>query len=167
MSRPRAVLIGPPGSGKTTVGRGLAQAWGTGFRDTDADIEALAGKEVSDIFLVDGEEAFRALERAAVASAIVEHDGVLSLGGGAVLDEGTRHLLAGHRVVFLEVSLDAAVKRVGMARDRPLLLGNPRTQLGILMKERKPLYDEVATLTLQTSERDPQAVVDEIVATLT
>ena len=140
--------------------------WGTAFRDTDADIEALAGKDVSDIFLVDGEDAFRVLERAAVARAILEHDGVLSLGGGAVLDKGTRNLLAGHHVVFLEVSLDAAVKRVGMARDRPLLLGNPRTQLGILMKERKPLYDAVAMLTLQTSERDPQDVVDEIVATL-
>ncbi|MCU1676630.1 MAG: Shikimate kinase [Frankiales bacterium] len=166
MSRPRAVLVGPPGAGKTTVGRALAAAWGVAFRDADADVEALAGKEVSDIFLLDGEEAFRTLERSAVANALTEHDGVVSLGGGAILDDGTRSLLRGHSVVFLDVSLDAAVKRVGMARDRPLLLGNPRTQLGLLMKARKPLYVEVATLTVDTSGREPEEVVAEIVESL-
>ena len=153
MTSPRAVLVGPPGSGKTTVGRLLAAIWDVEFRDTDRDVESVTGKEVADIFLIDGEDAFRALECAAVATALSEHQGVLSLGGGAILDEGTRDLLASHRVVFLDVSLDAAVKRVGMARDRPLLLGNPRTQLGLLMKERKPLYDAVATVTLDTSAR--------------
>jgi shikimate kinase len=160
------VLVGPPGAGKTTVGRRLADNWRVAFRDTDADIEATAGKEVSDIFLIDGEAAFRRLERGAVAAALAEHDGVLSLGGGAVLDEGTRELLAGHSVVFLDVSLDAAVKRVGMARDRPLLLGNPRTQLGILMKERKPLYDEVASVTVDTTGRDTADIVADIEAAL-
>lgn len=166
MSRPRAVLVGPPGAGKSTIGRALARRWSVPFRDTDADVEAVAGKEVADIFLVDGEAAFRSLERAAVASAVREHDGVLSLGGGAILDPDTRALLTAHTVVFLDVTLEAAVKRVGMARDRPLLLGNPRTQLGLLMKERKPLYAEVATLTVDTSDRTPDEVVATIVETL-
>lgn len=166
MSKPRAVLVGPPGSGKTTIGRALAERWGVGFRDTDADIEAGAGKPVSDIFLVDGEEHFRSLERAAVAQALQEHDGVLSLGGGAILDADTRAGLTGHTVLFLDVDLDSAVKRVGMARDRPLLLGNPRTQLGQLMKERRPHYEAVATVIAQTSGRSPAEVVDEIAAVL-
>jgi shikimate kinase len=166
VSRPRAVLVGPPGAGKSTIGRALARRWSVPFRDTDADVEAVAGKEVADIFLVDGEAAFRSLERAAVASAVREHDGVLSLGGGAILDPDTRALLTAHTVVFLDVTLEAAVKRVGMARDRPLLLGNPRTQLGLLMKERKPLYAEVATLTVDTSDRTPDEVVATIVETL-
>jgi shikimate kinase len=166
VSRPRAVLVGPPGAGKSTIGRALARRWSVPFRDTDADVEAVAGKEVADIFLVDGEVAFRSLERAAVASAVREHDGVLSLGGGAILDPDTRALLTAHTVVFLDVTLEAAVKRVGMARDRPLLLGNPRTQLGLLMKERKPLYAEVATLTVDTSDRTPDEVVATIVETL-
>jgi shikimate kinase len=160
------VLVGPPGAGKSTIGRALARRWSVPFRDTDADVEAVAGKEVADIFLVDGEAAFRSLERAAVASAVREHDGVLSLGGGAILDPDTRALLTAHTVVFLDVTLEAAVKRVGMARDRPLLLGNPRTQLGLLMKERKPLYAEVATLTVDTSDRTPDEVVATIVETL-
>jgi shikimate kinase len=166
VSRPRAVLVGPPGAGKSTIGRALARRWSVPFRDTDADVEAVAGKEVADIFLVDGEVAFRSLERAAVASAVREHDGVLSLGGGAILDPDTRALLTAHTVVFLDVTLEAAVKRVGMARDRPLLLGNPRTQLGLLMKERKPLYADVATLTVDTSDRTPDEVVATIVETL-
>jgi shikimate kinase len=160
------VLVGPPGAGKSTIGRALARRWSVPFRDTDADVEAVAGKEVADIFLVDGEVAFRSLERAAVASAVREHDGVLSLGGGAILDPDTRALLTAHTVVFLDVTLEAAVKRVGMARDRPLLLGNPRTQLGLLMKERKPLYADVATLTVDTSDRTPDEVVATIVETL-
>jgi shikimate kinase len=166
MTRPRAVLVGPPGAGKTTVGTALAAAWGVGFRDTDADVEATAGASVSDIFLDDGEDAFRALERAAVAGALAEHDGVLSVGGGAVLDDTTRQALVGHTVVFLDVDLESAVKRVGMARDRPLLLGNPRTQLGLLMKARKPLYDEVATVTVQTAGKSPADVVTEILQSL-
>ena len=166
MTRPRAVLVGQPGAGKSTIGRALARAWAVSFRDTDADVETVTGKEVSDIFLLDGEAAFRALESAAVADALATHDGVLALGGGAVLDESTRDLLKGHRVVLLTVTLDAAVKRVGMARDRPLLLGNPRTQLALLMKDRKPLYDEVATVTVDTTGRDSPDVVAEIMTLL-
>jgi len=163
VTAPRAVLVGPPGAGKSTVGRALARAWHVALRDTDADIETRAGKSVSDIFLYDGEDAFRALERDAVAAALETHDGVLSLGGGAILDAGTRRLLEGHRVVFLDVTLDAAARRVGMNRDRPLLLGNPRTQLGLLMKDRRRLYDEVASLRVDTSAKSIDEVVAEIV----
>ncbi len=160
------MLVGPPGAGKTTVGRLLAAEWRVSFRDTDADVEAVAGAPVADIFLVEGEEAFRVLERAAVARAVAEHDGVLSVGGGAVLDDDSRALLTDCTVVFLDVDLDAAAKRVGMARDRPLLLGNPRTQLGILMKARRPLYEQVADLTVATAGVAPADVVAQIVASL-
>jgi shikimate kinase len=104
---PVLVLVGPPGAGKSTVGAAVAGRLGVAFRDTDADVEAAAGKAVSDVFVDDGEAAFRALERAAVARALQEHDGVLSLGGGAVLDAGTRELLDGHLVVLLDVDLRA------------------------------------------------------------
>src|SRR6478609_1396299 len=103
--RPRAVLVGPPGAGKSTVGRALADRWSVGFRDTDADVEASTGESVADLFVVRGEAAFRELERDAVAAALVEHDGVLALGGGAVVDPSTRALLADHVVVHLDVTL--------------------------------------------------------------
>ncbi|GGK79236.1 shikimate kinase [Planomonospora parontospora subsp. parontospora] len=160
---PRAVLIGAPGSGKSTVGRLLAERLGVAFRDTDAEVEAAAGKPVSDIFVEDGEERFRALEAEAVRRALAEHDGVLSLGGGAVLDETTRGLLAGHRVVYLEVGLSQAVSRVGLGSARPLLVFNPRSQLKKLMDARRPVYEALAVVTVATDEREPAEVVDEIV----
>ncbi|SDG07093.1 shikimate kinase [Sinosporangium album] len=163
MTAPRAVLIGPPGSGKSTVGRLLAERLGAGFRDTDADIEAAAGKPVSDIFVEDGEERFRDLEAEAVRLALAEHDGVLSLGGGAVLSERTRELLAGHTVVYLEVPLDEAVKRVGLAQARPLLVLNPRSRLRALMEERRPLYEGLATVRVNTGGREADEVADSIV----
>ncbi|MER7501602.1 shikimate kinase [Nonomuraea pusilla] len=159
----RAVLIGPPGSGKTTVGRLLAERLGVGFRDTDADVEAVAGKPVSDIFVEDGEERFRELEREAVRRALAEHEGVLSLGGGAVLNEETQALLAGHTVVYLQVGLADAVQRVGLASARPLLVLNPRSQLKRLMEERRPVYERLAVLTVETDKREPADLADEIV----
>lgn len=159
---PRAVLVGPPGSGKSTVGSLLASRYGVGFRDTDSDIEASAGATIADIFVTDGEPHFRSLERAAIAAALSSHDGVLSLGGGSVLDPSTRALLAGHRVVFLEVSLTDAAKRVGLDNSRPLLLGNVRGRLKQLMDARRPLYEEVATVVVDTSGRTPEDIVDEI-----
>ncbi|MEU9830665.1 shikimate kinase [Streptosporangium sp. NPDC048047] len=159
---PRAVLIGPPGAGKSTVGRLLAGRLGVAFRDTDADVEAVAGKPVGDIFVEDGEERFRELEAEAVRRALAEHDGVLALGGGAVLAGETRELLAGHPVVYLEVGLSQAVQRVGLASARPLLVLNPRSRLKKLMDERRPVYEGLAGVVVATDDREPAEVADEI-----
>jgi len=150
------------GAGKTTVGALLADAWGLSARDTDAAVEAAAGKPISEIFVDDGEASFRALERVAVAAALTEHDGVLSLGGGAVLDEDTRAALAGHRVVFLRVGLAEAVKRVGLGTSRPMLLGNVRSRIKALLDERTPVYESVATESVDTDGRTPEDVAAEI-----
>ena len=166
MTRPRAVLVGPPGAGKTTIGERLAAALGLPFRDTDADIVAVAGKPIPEIFIDDGEEAFRALERAAVAEALASFDGVLALGGGAVLAPSTRELLRGHTVVYLSVELSDAVARVGLGAGRPLLTLNPRATLKYLLDQRRPLYAEVATITVVTDGRDPEDITAEILAAL-
>jgi shikimate kinase len=150
------------GAGKTTVGRLLAQAWNVSFRDTDQDVEAAEGRSVSDIFVDSGEVEFRALERAAVAAALTEHDGVLALGGGAVLDESTRDRLAGHRVVFLRVGLSDAVKRVGLGVSRPLLLGNVRGRIKQLIDERTPVYESVATHVIATDGLSVREVVEQV-----
>jgi shikimate kinase len=161
-ARPVAVLVGPPGSGKSTVGTLLAQQLGVSLRDTDADIVASAGREIAEIFVDDGEAAFRALERDAVRAALGAHPGVLALGGGAVVSADTRELLRGHTVVFLDVGLADAARRVGFDTSRPLLLGNVRGQLKALLEERRPLYAEVAALTVDTSGRTPEDVAAEI-----
>jgi shikimate kinase len=162
--RPVVVLVGMPGAGKSTVGRLAAQRLGVAFRDTDADVVRAAGKPIAEVFVDDGEAAFRALERAAVTAALREHDGVLSLGGGAVLADETRALLRGHRVVLLDVDLSTATSRVGLNRDRPVLALNPRATLKVLLEQRLPLYREVATDVVATSGRPVRAVVDEVVA---
>jgi len=163
---PRAVLVGPMGAGKTTVGRILAERWGVSVRDTDHDIEQVAGKTVQDIFVDDGEAAFRTLERTAVATALAEHDGVLSLGGGAVLDPTTQTALAGHPVVFLKVGLADASRRVGLGQGRPLLLGNVRSRIKTLLEERTPIYESVATLVVDTDGRPPAEIAAEIATRL-
>ncbi len=160
--RPRVVLVGPMGAGKSTVAEVLASRWGVAARDTDADIVAAEGREISDIFVESGEEHFRALEREAVAAALAAHDGVLSLGGGAVLDPGTRELLAAHRVVFLRVGLAEAVKRVGLGAGRPMLFGNLRMRIKALLEERTPIYESVATVSVDTDETTPEVVADRI-----
>jgi shikimate kinase len=159
---PAAILIGPPGAGKSTVGPLLAGLLGVEFLDADAAIEARAGKPVSDIFVEDGEPAFRDLERAAVADAVAAHPGVLALGGGAVLDPGTQALLAGQRVIYLETGFAAAAKRVGLDTPRPLLLGNPRAQLRALLEQRLPVYRRLAWLTVSTDGRPPDEIAAEI-----
>ncbi|MDQ4085288.1 MAG: shikimate kinase [Actinomycetota bacterium] len=161
-ARPVAVLVGPPGSGKSTVGEALARLLGVTLRDTDADIVAATGQEISDIFVDLGEQHFRDLERDVVRRALREHDGVLALGGGAVLDPDTRARLRGHAVVFLDVGLADAARRVGLDTSRPLLLGNVRGRLKALLDERRPLYLEVATLTVDTSGRGPEEIADEV-----
>jgi shikimate kinase len=163
---PLLVLVGPPGAGKTTVGRLVAERRGVGFRDTDLDVEASAGRSVADIFLYDGEAAFRALERDAIREALVTHDGVLALGGGALGDSATRERLAGHHVVFLDVGLSDAAARIGLNRDRPLLLGNPRAQLKSMLDERRPAYVAVATATVTTDKLSPEDVADRVEAVL-
>lgn len=166
MTKPIVVLVGPPGSGKTQTGRIVAERLGVAFRDTDADIERRAAIAVSDIFIEHGEEHFRALEREAVRAALAEHDGVLALGGGAVLDEETRRLLRDHHVVYLEVGFAEGVRRVGLARDRPLLVGNPRAQFRALLEARRPVYEAVAKATVETDERDRAQVAEEVLVTL-
>lgn len=163
---PRVVLIGAMGAGKTTVGGLLAEAWNVGFRDTDQDVEAAAGRSISDIFVEDGEAAFRALERDAVATALAEHEGVLALGGGAVMAPETQALLADHRVVYLKVGLTDASRRVGLGVARPLLLGNVRGRVKQLLDERAPVYQRLATVTVDTDGRSPDDVAAEIRAVL-
>jgi shikimate kinase len=164
--RPIVVLVGPPGAGESSVGRRVAERLGVGFRDTDADVEALAGKSVSDVFVEDGETRFRDFERDAVRTALAEHDGVLSLGGGAVLADATRALLREHCVVLLDVDLAGAAARVGLGQGRPLIGLNPRAQLRELMQQRQPLYREVATHTVDTSAASLDEVVEQVLAAL-
>jgi shikimate kinase len=156
--RPVLVLVGPPGAGKSTVAARLAELLGVTARDTDTDVEAAAGMPVAEIFLDRGEPVFRDLEREAVAAALAGHRGVLALGGGAVLDPGTQRLLAGHRVVFLDVGITDAARRIGFNRDRPLLLGNPRARWLNLMEARRPVYEQVSLARVDTDGRTPEEV---------
>ena len=155
------VLIGAPGSGKTTVGAMLAERLGVTFNDADAIIVERAGKSIAEIFTDDGEAAFRALEEQVTAE-LLELPGVLSLGGGAVLSSTTRAALRSHRVVWLRIGLSQSVKRVGLDTARPLLLGNVRGQLLKLLNERAPLYAEVATEVVDTDDTTPTEVVETI-----
>jgi shikimate kinase len=163
-ARPALVLIGPPGSGKTTIGAALAAELGVAFHDTDAAIEADQGCSISDIFVLDGEPAFRALERAEVARAVASETGVVALGGGAPMDDETQAVLEGHVVVFLDVGIADAAKRVGFDASRPLLAINPRAAWTKLMNERRPTYERLATHHVDTAGRAVDDVVAEIVA---
>lgn len=156
------MLVGAPGAGKTSVGGELAQRWGVPFLDTDRVIEVEQQSTVSDIFVDRGEAAFRALEQAAVATALTEQCGVVALGGGAILSGATRERLADQTVVFLDVGLAASSGRIGLGLTRPLLLGNVRSQLKALLDARRPLYQQVATAVVLTDDLDVQAVADEV-----
>lgn len=160
------VLVGAPGSGKSTVGRRLAARLGLPFHDVDAVIESQVGKPVVEIFADDGEAVFRAFEESTTAD-LLSRPGVLALGGGAVLSPATRNALRGYRVVWLQVSAPNAARRVGLNEARPLLLGNVRGTLIRLLAERTPLYAEVATESVSTDEHGVAAVVDRIAGTTT
>ena len=163
---PRVIIVGAPGSGKSTVGQLLADRLGVAFRDTDADVEATAGTTIAELFVEKGEPYFRELEAEAVRAAVATHDGVLALGGGAIIRDETRQVLSGQRVAYLEVNLAEAAGRAGLSTARPLLLGNVRGQLGQLLNQRKPLYEQVATITVSTVDRTPEEVADLIVKEL-
>jgi len=160
------VLVGVPGAGKSTVGKLLAQELNIPFVDTDEAIETRAGKSVSDIFINDGELAFRELETQTIAEELQAESVVLSLGGGALGSAKTRDGLQGHTVIWLQATLSQAVARVGMNRNRPLLLGNVRGQLSELMTAREPIYREAATIIIDTSDLSPEEVVTAILAQL-
>jgi shikimate kinase len=164
---PKAVLVGLPGSGKSTIGRRLAKALGVGFLDTDVAIEQRTGRSIADIFATDGEQEFRRVEEEAVRAALADHDGVVSLGGGAVTTAGVCDALAGHTVIYLEISASEGVRRTGGTAVRPLLAGPDRAErFRTLMAERIPLYRRVATMRVDTNRRNPGAVVRHIVSRL-
>jgi shikimate kinase len=164
---PKAVLIGLPGSGKSTIGRRLAKAMGVALIDTDAAIEERAGRTIADIFATEGEAGFRRIEEEVVGEALRDHDGILSLGGGAVTIPGVRDALAGHTVVYLEISAAEGVRRTSGSTVRPLLAGPDRAEkYRELMTARVPLYRRVATIRINTNRRNPGAVVRYIVGRL-
>ncbi|MGI8948192.1 MAG: shikimate kinase [Ornithinimicrobium sp.] len=164
---PVLVVVGPPGSGKTTIGTHVATALEVPFHDTDQAVEVAAGRSTSDIFVQDGEAAFRALERSEVLRALQQEAGaVVSLGGGAVLDADVRAALTAYDVVFLDVGIADAAGRVGFDASRPLLVVNPRASWQRLMTARRPLYEEVATWRVDTAGRSPQEVADAVLALL-
>lgn len=163
----KAVLVGLPGSGKSTIGRRLAKALGVGLLDTDVAIEQRTGRSIADIFATDGEQEFRRIEEDVVRAALADHDGVLSLGGGAVTSPGVRAALAGHTVVYLEISAAEGVRRTGGNTVRPLLAGPDRAEkYRALMAKRAPLYRRVATMRVDTNRRNPGAVVRHILSRL-
>ena len=161
---PKAILIGLPGSGKSTIGRRLAKALDLSLLDTDAAIEETTGRTIADIFATDGEKEFRRIEEGVIRSALQSHDGVLSLGGGAITTPGVRDALAGHTVIYLEISAAEGVRRTGGTTVRPLLAGPDRAEkFRNLISERVPLYRRVATMRVNTNRRNPGAVVRHIV----
>ena len=164
---PPIILIGPPGAGKTSVGKALAKKLSLNFLDSDKVVEEKSGKSISEIFITDGEPAFREMERAAVIDLIENQDGVIALGGGSVMDiEVSKRLMPMANVVFLDVSISNAAPRVGFNRDRPLLLGNPRQQWIALMEKRRSTYEALAKARVSTDNKKPVEVVEEIVKEL-
>ena len=161
---PNFILIGPPGAGKSSIGRQLAKALNVPFKDTDSLVEERAGKKISDIFLEDGEAAFRKIEREVVLEETSSGEGVLALGGGSVLDGEVALKLATMKpiVIYLEVSISNAAPRVGFNKDRPLLAVNPRQQWLNLMEKRKPIYERLCGIKVSTDNKKPNEVVSEI-----
>lgn len=164
---PPIILIGPPGAGKTSVGKALAKKLSLNFLDSDKVVEEKSGKSISEIFITDGEPAFREMERAVVIDLLESQDGVIALGGGSVMDlEVSKRLLPMANVVFLDVSISNAAPRVGFNRDRPLLLGNPRQQWIALMEMRRSTYEALAKARVSTDNKKPVEVAEEVVKEL-
>jgi shikimate kinase len=159
------ILIGPPGSGKSTIGKALSKAINSNVVDTDSLIESEVGTSISQIFIDNGEPWFREIEARIVAREIAQLSGVLSLGGGAPLSEIAQKAIkeAGANVVYLDISLSAAAPRVGFNRDRPLLLSNPRAAWQELMEKRRPTYLSLATQVVLVDNLTPSQIVDEII----
>lgn len=155
------VLVGAPGAGKSSVGRLLAVKLDSTFVDVDNRIEQVMGKPIAEIFADEGEAHFREIEESATLE-LIQGDGVVSLGGGAVMNPRIRTALKGHDVIWLEVSISQATRRVGMNTVRPLLLGNVRGKLIELLRERTPWYEEVATTRVKTDNRRPSEVAGEL-----
>jgi shikimate kinase len=159
---PVVVLTGPPAAGKSVVGKLLAGQLGAAFVDTDADVEATAGKPVGDIFIEDGESAFRELERAAARRALAADGAVVALGSGAVLDPDIQRSLTGQRVAYLAAGFTAVARRLGLDRPRVVIPGNPRGRLRGMLEERRPVYERLAVITVQADELAPEEIAGEI-----
>ena len=164
--RPLVVLMGPPASGKTVVGQLLSGRLGAAFVDTDADIAAAAGKPVGDIFVDDGEPAFRELERAAAERALAAGGAVVALGSGAVLDPAVQALMRGQAVAYLSAGFPAIARRLGLDRPRVILPGNPRGRLRTMLEERRPVYERLAAFTVPADDLAPEEITEEIAAWL-
>lgn len=164
--RPRVVVIGPPGVGKSTLARTLGERLGLPVRDTDGDVEAAAGRSISDIFVEDGESTFRELERDAVLAALRTESTVVALGGGAPMTPAVADALVGHDVVFLDVGIADAARRIGLNQARPLLAVNPRATWVRTMEQRRPTYERLATWRVDTAGRDADDVLDEVLQVL-
>lgn len=161
---PRIILIGPMGSGKTTVGARLASDFSLTFRDTDQMIESQSGRAISDIFIEDGEESFRALEKIILRTGLLEDETVLSLGGGACISIDAQSALraSGAFIVYLKISLSQVSSRVGFNQGRPLLMGNPRAQWQALMNDRAPIYEGIASYICDVDGKSVDELVSEI-----
>ncbi len=161
---PRIILIGPMGSGKTTVGQRLASDLSLTFRDTDQMIESQSGRAISDIFIEDGEDEFRALEKIILRTGLLEDHTVLSLGGGACISIDAQSALraSGSFIVYLKISLSQVSSRVGFNQGRPLLMGNPRAQWQALMNDRAPIYEGIASYICDVDGKSVDELVSEI-----
>ena len=161
---PRLILIGPMGSGKTTIGKLIATKFNLPFRDTDHIIEQENGKSVSEIFLEDGEDDFRALEKSVLRKELLSDDTILALGGGAPISIDAQSALKAiaSPVIYFDISLASVAPRIGFNRDRPLLLNNPRGQWELLMQERRPIYEAIADKVIDVNAKSESDIVDEI-----
>jgi shikimate kinase len=160
----KIVLIGPPGAGKSSIGKALAKKLNLNFIDSDSEIEKISHKKISEIFIEDGEPAFRLLEVDVVRKVLADFDGVISLGGGAPINKEIQEVLqdANYPVVFIDVSIAQAATRIGFNKDRPLLLVNPRQQWISLMNDRRPIYEKLASQTISSDNQKPHEVAKQI-----